>query len=248
MECALSLETDMDFEQVHAVEPGEVSGATEIDDSVRRWWALEIASAWRKTAECLVETGEKLVAAKKALPRGQWKKLVDAELPFSYKIAQQLMKIAGDAKIRTHAKSGKLPMSVRTLWELTKLEPKEFRAAVKDGRINAGMTQFDAIGMVQKRDSRDVGEQYQRRQLGRSRYLEAANGGGGRLASHGTELSKAVGDCTYEELLALTKRAKIRARFYELLSAAVPPMQVCKQFVSEEQAEELWRRAVEGVS
>src|SRR5690349_15517291 len=58
-------------------------------------WAERISSAWRKSAEAFIETGQLLNAAKEQLSHGDWLPLV-RELPFSERTAQMLMRIARD--------------------------------------------------------------------------------------------------------------------------------------------------------
>lgn len=220
--------------------------ATEPKKNTRQWWIGEILDAWQKTAVSLVATGKRLVEAKAALPKGEWIRMVNSDLPFSYKTAQMLMKIASDQKIAENIKTNKLPVSVRSLYEITKLEPRQFRDAIKVGRINPEMNQFDAMSLCRKASAQEILDRHQKNAIGRNKYKEHATGGG-ILDGHETELSKPVGDCTKDELAALVTRSKIRAEFYRLLVMSVTSGRLCRDCLTATEAEAIWKMATKDV-
>ncbi len=63
------------------------------------------------------------------------------------------------------------------------------------------------------------------------------------LDDHLTELGKALGDCTAEEVRALALRHTKKGRFYGWVAAGLPPGGVVRDYLPEEEARALWRRA-----
>ena len=89
-----------------------------------------------------------LSAAKKALPHGEFLKMIDHDLPFTASTAQRLMKIAADPKISNPAHAQLLPPSWATLYTLTKVPVGAFEQAAASGVIRSTMTREDASKLV----------------------------------------------------------------------------------------------------
>jgi len=117
----------------------------------RRQWAKEITTAVGDYREAAIEIGRLLVAAKDALPHGDFEKMVKAELPFEPSTARKFMAIAEDPRLadsnRSHVND--LPASYGTLYELTKLDDGTFGDALKAGKISADMTRAD-VGRIKR--------------------------------------------------------------------------------------------------
>jgi Protein of unknown function (DUF3102) len=93
----------------------------------------EINAIHRQTVEGILKLGRTLIAAKSALPHGQFEAMIDRDLSFDTSTAQRLMKIARDPRLRKAAKSQLLPSAMRTLYELTQLTDAQFERAVASG-------------------------------------------------------------------------------------------------------------------
>jgi hypothetical protein len=101
-------------------------------------WAEQITTAWQKPRiEGIIETGKRLLAAKKALDRGDFISMIrsDEALPFNERTAQRLMKIAEHPVLTNATHVSRLPTSWGTLYELSKATPKLLEAKIQDGTI-----------------------------------------------------------------------------------------------------------------
>jgi hypothetical protein len=106
----------------------------------RAQWAKRIRSAHTKTVAAILKLGRTLLAAKKALPHGEFLKMIKHDLPFTPSTAQRLMAIAADPKIANAARAQLLPRAWSTLYELTKVPEPAFERAVSAGDIHPKMT------------------------------------------------------------------------------------------------------------
>ncbi len=94
-----------------------------------------ICEAWQRGVESIIETGRRLIKAKKALEHGDFESMLYAKLPFSPSTAQRLMAIAENPVLSKAAHVQVLPPSWGTLYELTKLPVPLLTAKIKDGTI-----------------------------------------------------------------------------------------------------------------
>jgi hypothetical protein len=102
----------------------------------RSEWAERITTAWQGQVGSIIEVGALLKAAKEELRRGDFMKMVKAELPFSQSTANKLMKIAACDHLRNSEHVPSLPAHWGTLFELTLLTAEQFEAGCKSGAIN----------------------------------------------------------------------------------------------------------------
>ena len=81
------------------------------------------------------------MAAKKTLPHGDFQSLFEGEecLPFGWSTANKLMAIGKDSRLSNSDHGPNLPVSWRTLYELTKLDDDTFDAAIETGAIRTDM-------------------------------------------------------------------------------------------------------------
>jgi N6-adenosine-specific RNA methylase IME4 len=128
-------------------------------------WPRQIADCWRKSAKAIIETGRLIARAKAALEHGEFMAMIETALPFSAGTAERLMAIAADSRLTNSAHGPILPPHWRTMYELTKLDDREFKARVKDGTINSEMERGDIATIVKKenrdRRERELGEKQQ---------------------------------------------------------------------------------------
>src|SRR6266436_6617548 len=85
-----------------------------------------IAAAWQKSIEAIIETGRRLIDARKELAHGEFLAMIKNDLPFGEDTAERLIKIARDPRLSNSAHGRILPPSWRTLFELTKLNDEQF--------------------------------------------------------------------------------------------------------------------------
>jgi hypothetical protein len=104
--------------------------------------AAEIVEAWNKSVEAFINTGLVLLKWKKVLGgSGKWMALFDKNIgnvPFGIDTAERLMRIARNKVLTNSANWQKLPPSIRTLDELSKVSSsKKWEAWFKDGTVTA---------------------------------------------------------------------------------------------------------------
>jgi hypothetical protein len=102
-------------------------------------WALLINARWRESAEKIIDAGRYLIAAKAALPHGDFGAMIETQLAFSASTAQRLMAIAADGRLSNPAHVQHLPPSWGTLYEITKLSDDEFHRAIEQQIIRPDM-------------------------------------------------------------------------------------------------------------
>lgn len=118
-------------------------------DNAEYWAAVinaDVADGVRK----FIDAGLHLIEAKEKLVHGEWGKLTGetAEngkgmLTFSASTAQRLMAIARDPRLSNPAHGQDLPSSWRTLYELTKLDDKQWNYGLDQGIIRPDMERKD---------------------------------------------------------------------------------------------------------
>ena len=116
-------------------------------------WASHISTCWRATFEGILETGRLLIAAKEALPHGEFGPMVTNDLHFDKRMVERLMVIAADARISNASNSTFLPPVWTTLYDLTSLDDEKFEAGIKDGTIRPDMTAKDISPYLGKKNA-----------------------------------------------------------------------------------------------
>src|SRR6266478_5511075 len=107
-----------------------------------------IAAAWQKSIEAFIETGRRLIDARKELAHGEFLAMIKNDLPFGEDTAERLIKIARDPRLSNSAHGRILPPSWRTLFELTKLNDEQFDRLVAAGVIRADMHRWEIEGLA----------------------------------------------------------------------------------------------------
>jgi hypothetical protein len=130
---------------------GLTMDTTAIDDKVL-FHAAGIKTAWNKQVSGIIETGQLLLAAKKALSgTGKWLKLFDpkiGDLPFCEDTAQLLMKIARHPVLSNAEHVRHLPPHWGTLAVLSKATPKQLERWLADGKVNIDTERQQAESLV----------------------------------------------------------------------------------------------------
>lgn len=106
-------------------------------------WAAHIQTSWRSGVESIIETGRRLIEAKRVLPHGEFGKMIEGDLPFSRKTSFKLMAIATDKRLTNDSHVSHLPPSWGTLYELTMLSDDDFDERIANGSIHPDMTRSE---------------------------------------------------------------------------------------------------------
>lgn len=126
-----------------------------VDPSV---WANAIMSAWRAGVAGIFGAGDRLAAAKKALPHGDFLDMVEEQLPFGKRKAQMLMAIAADKRLREAQNFALLPPSIPALYDISRLDDEPLEEALSDGTISPAMER----GAISTRGKQNKREQIER--------------------------------------------------------------------------------------
>src|SRR5262245_41356896 len=105
------------------------------DGLVRVEFAARIRGRAEKDVESYVATGKDLVAAKKALPHGEFESMVREDLGWDPSTARRFMDIAKHPVLSNRAHVHDLPTKWSTLAALAKVEQSVLEKALADGRI-----------------------------------------------------------------------------------------------------------------
>jgi hypothetical protein len=124
----------------------------QFDSSRRNVQRLEVftarfRAAIKKSIEGIIEAGRVLIEAKAQLEHGQFTDWLENELRFPAREAQTLMYLARDEVISNPSNYTALPVSPRTLWELTQIPKPQLRELIADGTINPAMRIEDAVAL-----------------------------------------------------------------------------------------------------
>jgi len=118
------------------------------------YWAPKIHGEWRKSIEGIVGVGRQLIAAKESCEHGEFLRMfkghenaVSDPVPFGEDTAERLMKVASHPVLSDSALGRSLPMSWRTLYELTKLDDETLLAGIKAGEITPETTRAQAASL-----------------------------------------------------------------------------------------------------
>jgi hypothetical protein len=100
-----------------------------------------IAAAWQKGVESIIESGERIAAAKHELPHGEFEAMVEADLPFGPRTAQALMQISNHPVLSNAKYISHFPPAWGTLLKLAALPQTLLLAKIADGSITPKLGQ-----------------------------------------------------------------------------------------------------------
>ena len=123
--------------------------------------AARFRNALKKSVEGIIEAGGVLIEAKNELEHGQFIDWVvndlrfgirkDGSRPADLRKAQMLMFLARNEVISNACHWHAFPPSLRTLWELTQIRPKQrLIELIANGTINSGMTREETVALRHK--------------------------------------------------------------------------------------------------
>jgi hypothetical protein len=148
---ALSKAPDVFARFEENTDPIQTDHALVVYDQDIKAHAHKIKTSWQKAVSGIIETGQLLIEAKRALPHGAFLKLFDKEignLPFGKDAAQRLMKIAKNPVLSNAAYTPFLPASWMTLVVLSRATKEQLELWIIDGTVHAELEQLDAIALV----------------------------------------------------------------------------------------------------
>jgi hypothetical protein len=122
-------------------------------------WALRIAGAWTKAAAAILETGKLLNEAKRALPHGEFVRMLkSSDFPLSERTAQRLMAIARHPILSNPTHVSLLPPAWSTLSALCQLPRETLRLKFESGAIHPGLERAEVRDWCTTQTVQDVGD------------------------------------------------------------------------------------------
>jgi hypothetical protein len=106
-------------------------------------WAKEIRAVYRKTVEASITIGQLLLQAKAALGHGQFKQMF-VDLPFDIRMGEVYMSVAENSVLANPKHVSQLPLSIATLYILSRVEPLRLEQALEDRVIHPELRRDDA--------------------------------------------------------------------------------------------------------
>jgi hypothetical protein len=121
---------------------------TDIGDSAsRREWARRTNAAWkrneRQTLHGNIELGKQIVAAREALPHGEFGAMIKRDLDFGRRKAERLAVIAEHPILADATHESHLPSSWTTLYELAQIDKEILLAKINNGTITPKLQRDD---------------------------------------------------------------------------------------------------------
>lgn len=105
--------------------------------------ANHVSEAWQNAVDSIVETGRRLIDAKRRVGHGNWLPTV-ALLPFNQQTANKLMTIAVHPDLADHSHGSDLPASWTTLAVLAQLPAGEIPKRIEAGEITPDLDRATA--------------------------------------------------------------------------------------------------------
>jgi len=122
-------------------------------------WSVRIAGAWTKAAEAILETGKLLNEAKRALPHGEFARMLQSsDLPFSERTAQRLMAIARHPILSNPTHVSLLPPAWSTLSALCQVPGDTLRLKFESGAVHPGLRRGEVREWRGTQLGRDLGD------------------------------------------------------------------------------------------
>lgn len=129
------------------------------DQGIARKYCGRINEAWQKSVTGIIETGQLLIEAKKAVGHGAWLYMFseanESRVNFTPRIAQILTKTAANPLISNASNCSYLPASYRTLYDLSRLPDDVLHKAFADGRITPEMQRKDIKALLPRATMRN---------------------------------------------------------------------------------------------
>jgi len=146
------------------------------DRSLPEFWLPQLQSAsdqfeqsLRSSLSKAIDLGKQLIAAKEALPHGEFGKLfsdhkqpVAGALGMTQQWACRVMKIAGNAAISNLNHDLNLPADLNTVYDLACMTAPALTAAIESGKVRPDMTRQEAKALKQEAAGKAVAPKRER--------------------------------------------------------------------------------------
>ena len=133
-------------------------------------YARDIAKLWREAQHAFLAIGRNLVRAKERLPRGEFERMVNSELPFGVSLAYQLRMIA--EMIDTgRVQEAELPTNATTAYQLAVLSSADLAEARRAGLVRPDLKRPEIICWKRERARAALGSNSARVARERQRIL-----------------------------------------------------------------------------
>jgi hypothetical protein len=110
---------------------------------------FEIRRLWKKTQQDFLTIGRWLIAAKQALPHGEFDDMVERDLPFSPSVARQLRTVAEFVEEGSIPRE-RLPDSYSTIYQIATL-PEPLRAQAQEkGLLRPDVTRTELLDLKRR--------------------------------------------------------------------------------------------------
>jgi hypothetical protein len=136
------------------------------------YYRAELTGLWRKTVEDIIATGRVFSQAKNDLTPGEYKDLM-AEFGFDRAMVSRLRTIYACLKNVANSQHLKLPASVSTLLEMTKVGPELLETKLTRGVWSTTTTRADIVPRKPKEPKQEPSPVNQMRRFYKGKYREA---------------------------------------------------------------------------
>lgn len=123
----------------------------------RKWHADRINSTAHHSAQAIIRLGQHLLEAKKELAHGEFQAMVRNDFPFEPRWGEKFMQVASNSVISNAAQGSLLPAALKTLVELSAIDPPQLEQHISEGRVTPKTTAKEARKL--KQDSKGVYEE-----------------------------------------------------------------------------------------
>src|SRR5512146_3190151 len=117
-------------------------------------WAQQVTHAYRKSVAGIIAVGQLLIEAKKAVGHGRFERLfrdhpdhVSPPVGFSSRTGRMLMAIAAHPVLSDRNHGSEMPLSWRTLYELSRHQADVVSRGIVEGVVRPDMERADAAGL-----------------------------------------------------------------------------------------------------
>ncbi len=111
-------------------------------------WAVSIRAKYTKTVEAVFDVGRELLAAKAALPHGEFQRMVRVCLPFHERTAQMYMAVAKSPRLADPDIRVRLPNALNSLTTLARIDQEVWEALLAQNEITPDKTNNELAMLV----------------------------------------------------------------------------------------------------
>jgi hypothetical protein len=124
-------------------------------------FAAKITAAWQEALANIIKTGRLLIQARDELGYGNFGSLFDSEegslpdlLPFSWRTANKLMRIARHPVLSDSTHESNLPARLETLHILSRISEYRLKELIRQKKVHSDLKREEAEHLVSKRPNR----------------------------------------------------------------------------------------------